>query len=75
MEGTQALASTDPPNLINESKVWVADLEPQAKAISNQQLKKVAALVWSAKINPTLYENTSNDQRNAGHWPAHYSTA
>ena len=74
MEGTQALASTDPPNLINEDKVWVADWEPQAKAFSNQQLKKVAAPVWSAKIDPIFYESTSNDQRNADHCPTHYKT-
>ena len=75
MEGNQALASTDPPNLINEDKVWVADLKPQTKAFGNQQPQRVAAHMWSAKIHLTLYENTSNDQRHADHWPAHYNTA
>ena len=74
MEGTKALASTDPPNLINENKVWVADLEPQTKAFSNQQLPRVAAQMWSAKIYPTLDETTPDDQRNADHPPAHYNT-
>ena len=60
---------------MNDEKVWVANLKPQTEAFGNQQLKRVAAQKRSAKIDPTLYENTSNYQRNADNWPAHYNTA
>ena len=54
--------------------MWVSDLEPQTKAFGNQQLQRVAAHMWSAKIYPTLDETTPDDQRNADHPPAHYNT-